>query len=425
MVSDTDRAGEPVFTLADMLSAAPNERGTELFLQRALAAVRTHLGLQVAYISEFEGNDSVFRVVDAPGLEHLAKPGDRRSLDDVYCRHILAGRLPELIPDTAAEPIAMGLPITAAVPIGAHVSVPLRMPDGAVYGMFCCLGPASDPSLNARDLATMRTFAELAAFEIAEERNRRTAREATIARIGAAIAAGRSCVYQPIWNLCDRRPIGFEALARFAAEPVRGPDQWFAEAAAVGLGPDLELAAIDTAIDGLPYLPAPLYLAVNASPATVIDPRFARLFESLPLDRLVLEITEHDAIADVDAINMALLPLRARKMRVAVDDAGAGYSGLQQILSLKPDLIKLDRALIQDIHRDPAKRSLAVALASFARATDSQLIAEGVETEAELAMLRTAGIENIQGYLLGRPMPLADAAELAAHSTPRAGQLLQ
>ena len=402
--------------LGDMLSAASSAQGSELFLQRALSAVRTHLGLQVAYISEFEGNDSVFRVVDAPGLEHLAKPGDRKSLDDVYCRHILAGSLPELIPDTAAEPLAMSLPITAAVPIGAHVSVPLRMPDGEVYGMFCCLGPASDPSLNSRDLAMMRTFAELAAFEIAEERERSGTRAEAVARIQAAIKSGRSSVYQPIWNLLDGRPIGFEALARFTAEPVRSPDQWFAEAASVGLGPDLELAAIETALAGLPSLPAPHYLALNASPATVGDPRLAQLLVEMPLERLVLEITEHDAIADVEAINAALAPLRARKLRLAVDDAGAGYSGLQQILSLKPDLIKLDRTLIQDIHRDPAKRSLAVALASFARATDSHLIAEGVETEAELEMLRAAGIENIQGYLLGRPMPLAEAAELAGRS---------
>ena len=414
----TDPNDPPGSTLADMLSAGQHKHSTEEFLQRALAAVRTHLGLQVAYISEFEGNDAVFRVVDAPGLEHLAKPGDRHSLDDVYCRHILAGHLPELIPDTAAEPVAMALPITTAIPIGAHVSVPLRLPDGEVYGMFCCLGPSSDPSLNARDLATMRTFAELAAFEIAEERDRRSTRDSAIARIDAAIAAGRSCVYQPIWNLTELRPIGFEALARFSAEPVRSPDKWFADAAAVSLGPELELAAIETAIEGLPSLPPPLYLAVNASPATVLDPRLARLLERLPLERLVLEITEHDAIGDVDAINAALAPLRARKMRLALDDAGAGYSGLQQILCLKPDLIKLDRALIQDIHRDPAKRSLAIALASFARATGSQLIAEGVETDAELAMLRTAGIENIQGYLLGRPMPLADAAALASGPSP-------
>lgn len=406
--------------LADMFATVPHHHGPQTFLQRALAAVRTHLGLQVAYISEFEGDDSVFRVVDAPGLQHLLKPGDRRSLDDVYCRHILAGRLPELIPDTAAEPLAMSMPITAAVPIGAHVSVPLRMPDGEVYGMFCCLGPAADPSLNSRDLAMMRTFAELAAHEIADERRRNIARESAVARIEAAIAVGRTCVYQPIWNLRERRPIGFEALARFDAQPLRGPDQWFAEAASVGLGPDLELAAIETALAGLSSLPPPHYLALNSSPATVGDPRLVGILAELPLDRLVLEITEHDAIADVGAINGALAPLRARGLRLAVDDAGAGYSGLQQILGLKPDLIKLDRTLIQDIHRDPAKRSLAVALASFASATGSQLIAEGVETEAEMEMLRAAGVDNIQGYLLGRPMPLSEAAGLVSDQVPRA-----
>lgn len=408
----------PGTELASLLSDASRHQSTPQFLQRTLAAVRTHLGLQIAYISEFEGNDTIFRVVDAPGLEHMIKPGDRRSLDDVYCRHILAGRLPELIPDAGANPAAASLPITAAVPIGAHVSVPLKMPDGTVYGMFCCLGPASDHSLNTRDLATMRTFAELAAFEIAQERDRQTARDCAVARIEAAIAGGRSCVYQPIWHLPERRPIGFEALARFAAPPPRSPDEWFAKAAAVGMGPELELAALETAIEGLPSIPPPLYLALNVSPAMAVDPRLAELLGRSPVERLVLEITEHNAIADVDAMNAALAPLRARGMRLAVDDAGAGYSGLQQILCLQPDLIKLDGALIRGIHRDPAKHSLAVALASFAKATGTELIAEGVETEDELAMLRVAGISHIQGNLLGRPMALADAAALASGAAP-------
>jgi hypothetical protein len=112
-----------------------------------LRAARTHLGLQVAYVSEFIGNDALYCHVDAPGLDALIKPGDRRSLDDVYCRHILAGRLPELIPDTTAEPVAQSLPITAAVPIGARVSVPLRLDGDQVFGMFCCLGPAADPGI--------------------------------------------------------------------------------------------------------------------------------------------------------------------------------------------------------------------------------------------------------------------------------------
>ena len=113
--------------LLDDAGVAPEKDFT---IQRALEAVRRHLGMEVAYLSEFVGDDSVFHYVDAPGLEALIKPGDKRSLDEVYCRHILAGRLPELIPDTSTEPLAVAMPITQAVPIGSHASIPIRLAAG-------------------------------------------------------------------------------------------------------------------------------------------------------------------------------------------------------------------------------------------------------------------------------------------------------
>jgi hypothetical protein len=118
-------------------------------IRRALHAVRSHLGMQVAYVSKFSGNQSIFREVDASGLEHLIKPGDSRSLDDVYCPHILEGRLPQLVPDTSAEPLAASTPMTSA--IGAHVSVPVLLPDGQPYGLFCCIGQKANNSLNDPD----------------------------------------------------------------------------------------------------------------------------------------------------------------------------------------------------------------------------------------------------------------------------------
>ena len=99
-------------------------------LDVALEAVRRHLGMEVAYISEFVGNDAVYRHVDAPGLETLIKPGDKRSLDNVYCRHILEGRLPQLMADVSDFPLAQSMPITRALPIGAHMSVPLTLTTG-------------------------------------------------------------------------------------------------------------------------------------------------------------------------------------------------------------------------------------------------------------------------------------------------------
>ena len=403
-------------SIRNVLAGADNGRSV---IHRALNAVREHLGLQVAYVSEIIGTESVFRHVDAPGLEHLIKPGDVQSLDNVYCRHILEGRLPELIPDTAAEPLAMALPITAAVPIGAHVSVPLRLADGTVYGMFCCLGPVADPTLNQRDLGMMRAFAELAAFEIDRDFHASKAARAKAARIDAMLAdEAIEIVYQPICSVRKGRPIGFECLSRFTAEPVRPPDHWFAEAAETGKGPALELMAIRRALTAFARLPRDVYLTLNASPETVLGGALAAALAGQPLNRIVLEITEHSIIQDFDGLAAALAPLRAQGMRLAVDDAGAGYSGLQQILHMRPDIIKLDRSLIDGICDDPSRRALASALMAFARETRCRIVAEGVETEAELAMLRVLGVDTVQGFLLGHPLPLADALALLAGSEP-------
>lgn len=405
-MQDTE-APLPSVQLRDLIATGYRGSAEGGVVNRALQAVRSHLGLQVAYVSEFVGNDSVFRVVDAPGLEDLAKVGDVHSLEDVYCRHILEGRIPELMPDTSAVPAAAAMPITAAIPIGAHVSVPVRLSNGDIYGMFCCLGPMADPSLNHRDLGMMRAFADLAAFEI--ERDIDSARAAADRRtqIEDVIASEDiQIVYQPIVSLSKGGPAGFEALSRFPAEPIRSPDRWFAQATAAGLGVDLEMLAIRCALDGLSRLPADTYLSVNAGPATAMSPALISTLARYPLDRILLEITEHERIGDIDILLSRLEPLRANGLRIAVDDAGSGYSGLQQIVHTRPDIIKLDRFLIEDIATDPGRRALASALMLFARETGSKLVAEGVETHEELDVLRALGVDLIQGYLLGRPQPL-------------------
>ncbi len=404
------------------LIAQPGE-GTAIAggtVKRALAAIRSHLGMEVAYVSEFIGDRTVFREVDAPGLEALIKVGDSQSLDDVYCRHILAGRLPQLMPDTSAEPLAMSMPITHAVPIGAHMSVPIQLPDGRTYGMFCCLSPAANSSLGERDLKMMRVFADLAAFEINRDLASAQATDEKSLRVKHAIDQNQiSIVFQPIWNVAAGRPVGLECLSRFSATPSRTPDVWFNEAAETGLGIALELAAIRLALTALPSFPADVYLAVNASPQTIISDAFRELLVGLPTDRIVIEITEHAVVPDYDRLRDALLPLRLSGIRLAVDDAGAGYASLQHILQLQPDLIKLDMGLTRNIDLDPARRALATALIGFARETGSCMIAEGVETMSELNTLRNLGVETAQGYYLGRPMPLELAKALFNRATAK------
>jgi transcriptional regulator with GAF, ATPase, and Fis domain len=138
-------------------------------IKRALVAIRTHLGMDVAYVSQFESDRTILRVVDAPGREHMIKPGDWRPAEESYCRQILEGRLPQVIPDMAAEPVAAAMALTRAIPVGKHMGVPIRLPDGSTYGMFCCLGVEPDRSLRERDLQMLKAFADLAAFEITRE----------------------------------------------------------------------------------------------------------------------------------------------------------------------------------------------------------------------------------------------------------------
>ena len=375
-------------------------------INSALNAIRQHLGMPIAYVSEFVDGDSVFRYVDAPGLEHLIKPGDSRDLTEVYCLHILEGRLPELIPDTSQNHLALAMPITREIPIGAHMSIPIHLEDGTPYGMFCCLGPEPNTSLNERDLETMRLFANLAAQHIDKDHEQRRRLQEMRARILDTLDTSAFAIaYQPIVDLGQMRPSGYEALCRFSAEPYRSPDVWFDEAAAVGLSVELELASIRQAVRRIPEIGPDQYISVNASPSTVMSDQFAQSFLSLPLDRILLEITEHAVIDDYDAFTKVLRPLRHAGLRLAVDDAGAGHSSLRHIVQLNPDYVKVDMSLTRNVDSDLARRALIGALLFYTRETSAHIIAEGIETEAELDTLKLLGVRRGQGYLLGRPAP--------------------
>lgn len=388
-------------------------------IQDALVAIRNHLGMEVAYFSEFVDGRTVFRRVDAPGLEHLIKPGDSQSLDDVYCNHILAGRLPELIPDTSLLPFARDMPITAAVPIGSHVSIPVRLADGSPFGMFCCLSPRPIPSLNERDLATMRVFAGLATKQVDVDLQRHRSTQQVHTALSAVIAAqDYDIVFQPIVHLPTGQITGCEALCRFRPTPYRSPDQWFADAASVDLGIELELAVIRTTLSMFPELPASLSLSINASPLAVLTGRLGELIPKGYAARTIVEITEHAPVPSYSALHACLAPLKQDGVRIAVDDAGAGYSGLQHIVQLAPDLIKMDMSLTRAVDTDPARRALASAMVFYARETGAEVVAEGIETAAELATLKLIGADKGQGYLLGKPGSLAALQMSSASGLP-------
>ena len=218
---------------------------------------------------------------------------------------------------------------------------------------------------------------------------------------------GLSIMYQPIVELKTGQIVGYESLARFTDPPYRPPNIWFAEAAEVGLGAELELLAVELGLAAFASLGPTTLLSINISPEVAVTAPFIQRFQAVPGERVVIELTEHTRIDDYPASARAIEQLRSSGIRIAVDDAGAGYSSLQHILRLQPDIVKLDQGLTGSIDTDAAKRALASSMVSFAGEIGAVLVAEGIETEQQLRVLRELGVEWGQGYLLGHPGPLS------------------
>jgi EAL domain-containing protein (putative c-di-GMP-specific phosphodiesterase class I) len=212
-------------------------------------------------------------------------------------------------------------------------------------------------------------------------------------------------VFQPILSLDHGVAVGVEALSRFAAEPQQGPDRWFADAASVELAAELELLAMRTALMAAEALPKHFYVSLNASPTTLDRPELLDYLAHAPVEpgRIVLEITEHVSIDDYGGLAESIDQLRSLGIRLAVDDAGAGYSSFRHIVQLAPDYIKLDRTLITGMHGDTAKRALSAAVVMFGRDISAEVVAEGIETHEELQTIRELGISAAQGFLFGKP----------------------
>ncbi|HEY8739485.1 MAG TPA: EAL domain-containing protein [Candidatus Dormibacteraeota bacterium] len=238
-----------------------------------------------------------------------------------------------------------------------------------------------------------------------------------VARIQQVLKEGLiTMVFQPIVDLQEGVVRGVESLARLTAEPRRTPDLWFIEAKNVGLGVELELMAIRDALLQLDRLPPSCYMSINASPETANAPGLAQALADVPLDRVVLEVTEHDAVADYQVLLHSLQDLRANGLRLAVDDMGSGYANLRHILQLAPDIIKLDVELTRGIDQDTPRRALAASFASFATQIGAKIVAEGIETETEFNVLKDLGVQLGQGYYMARPGPLPLPAGLRAAS---------
>ena len=278
----------------------------------------------------------------------------------------------------------------------------------------CSAGVATFPE-DAQEAADLLERADAALYAAKHAGRRQTRRYAAnlAARpsradergeVEAVLSRGLEAInpaFQPVLELATGRVCGYEALARIGGEPVRRPDQWFAQAHRCGLGAQLEALALRAAL-AVPYRPAGTFLALNVSPRALLG---TEAMDALPSDLsdVVIELTEHELFTSGEALDARLVELRARGARVALDDAGAGYAGLQQLIRVAPDILKIDRSLVHGAHSDVSRYALLEALVTFAGTTGAAVCGEGVEDLADLRALADLDATYAQGYALARP----------------------
>ncbi len=376
----------------------PNAQPLSGQLSRIMELARHQLEMDVVAISEFAAERQVFRALLGDAESFGMRSGGGPLLGEAYCKRMSRGLLPNDVSDTAADPRTAGLPFTASAGIGAYLGVPVCLSDGSLFGSFACFHHEPH-ELGERDVRFMRLLGDLITAEIEALRERDESR----VRIARLIeSATLDIALQPVFDVHDGRFLGAEALARFPAA-FGSTESVFQSAAAVGLSVPLERLALGSAITVVDSMHPDQFLAVNLTPQVAFE--LAATGEKRPdlLSRLVLEITEHAAIPSYADLRRALLPSRELGLRLAIDDAGAGYASLKHVVELEPDIIKIDRSIIEGVSRDRARRSAVSAFVLLALDIGAYVIAEGVEREDDLEAVRDLGVDAAQGYLLAKP----------------------
>ncbi|HZU78856.1 MAG TPA: EAL domain-containing protein [Acidimicrobiales bacterium] len=381
-------------------------------LREVVDLVHRHLGLDAVGIVEVRGDRGVVRAwAGRPGLSEGAvnEMGPRS-----YPGLVLSGAVPALIEDARNEPLVADLPLTRFLGVRSYVGVPLLLSDGRPYGVLAGVSCAPATRPTARDVTFMEMLGELIRKSLDRGRHVedvRTHLQDIISNERLAIA------YQPIVDLASGHCLGAEALARFPGS--MRTDEMFQAATEVALGVDLESLAVSKAWGALGVLADNQFLAVNVSPEALLTlaPR-ADARHEVALDRVVVELTEHSLVDSYELLRRLLAPLKERGLRLAVDDAGAGYASLRHVVELRPDFIKVDVSLVRGVADDPVRQITIKSIATLAEELGATLIAEGVEEVKDLEAIRALGVGAVQGYLLDRPS--TDPADLERWSGTRA-----
>lgn len=398
--------------------AVPAVAGPESeLIEHFLAVARNRLGMELSWVSSLDGDSQVVDHVAGDLDAFSIRPGDSVPLDGSCFQRVADGRLPGIVADMTCHPITADVETTEALGLGSYVGAPIEIA-GEVTGMLCCASRGPSHHLGDEQTQALGIIAQLVGEILTKESPKQRRDRAVAERISSAIESGAlESVFQPIVEIETGEVIGVEALTRFAGPPAR-PDVWFEEAASVGMGVELEIAALRLALEQLADLPHPQFMALNASPSTIRDPRLVEVLSEFDPARCVIEVTEHAGVDDYEELGRSLQSLRDLGVRIAVDDVGAGFASLANVLELQPTVLKIDRSIVKGIHSDTARQALAQTIMRLAERLGATVVAEGIEVSLELDALAALGVHHAQGFLYGHPQSaLPDAPHVAVSAT--------
>lgn len=372
-------------------------------LHGLLDRVRSRLGAEVIHYLEFQDDGVAVRLTVGAAERYGLEVGGRLPLSAIPGVAEDDGVSGVLVADVAADHAARRAFVGWPRLPGAYLGVPVQLGAGQTVGFLVTLFARPMSHLGSREIETLSFTAGLLGPELVEAGETVHLHHRVRARLRAAMDTGLRMVYQPIVDLGTGETTMVEALARFDLAPTRPPNLWFAEAWRMGLGIDLELAAIRAALADLGRLPAHARLTVNVSVDTLLAGAVHELLDDAPPQRLVLEVTETAVVPNYAELREVVVGLRARGVHLAVDDLGAGFAGLSHLTGLRPEVVKIDRSIVRAAGEDTHHEALIGAVVDFARSTRALLVGEGIETADQLQALSALGVGHGQGYLFAAP----------------------
>lgn len=398
--------------LRQILLASPSEDVAKSLIQDILKSLRTEIGMDVAFIAEFHEGQRVFRYIDASETSPPVKPGDGDPIEHTYCQRVIDGQLPDIIFDVTSLPPEEQLAVAEDYKIKSYLCVPITLGNGKTYGSLGCIGHQPNWQIGEQDILLMSAMARVygewfESMEKAHEHQHAMAQEVQAALSGDTLEV----LYQPIFDITHHKAVGFEALARLRSKEGLSPLSLFKEAEELGHKVELELKAIRLGLQGLDYFRDAQFISVNASMETAISPDLPAALEHADMKRVVLEINDPMDLQIFSKVTKSLRALLNRGLRIALDDRALGTDGLKQLDILGPDIIKLHIRNVLQMKGDRLLKLQASPFSGFSEENACKLIVEGIETRQQLDTILEQGITHAQGYYLGAPVSLLEAAE--------------